>query len=301
MYTLIADTIKKRSFPNYETLSRLSDRSNWLNNIKAKHLAANTKRLDICAAQFAQLLHLAQTGGLEGKTCLEVGSGWVLSHALVCHLLGAERVIATDIYPMAHYARLYDAVHQSVPYFVRDILAPFSEHQRIRERLNRVLAIKQFSQETLRELGIHYHAPFDFSVRKYDEPVDFIWSFSVFSHIPAPLVESIAANLHASLRSGGSMMHAIHLEDTRSLKEDPFAFYRLSEAEYPLKFHSIRGNRIRASQWGELFDRISHGKTRTLYRWTRSEATIPDKIDASIEHTDREDLRTSHLGILVHR
>jgi cyclopropane fatty-acyl-phospholipid synthase-like methyltransferase len=301
MYSLIADTIKNRRFPNYETLSQFADRTGFLNNIKAKHLATNNKRLDICAAQFAQLLHLAQTGGLEGKTCLEVGSGWVLSHALVCHLLGAERVIATDIYPMAHYARLYEAVHQSVSYFVRDILAPFSEHQQLRERLDRLLAIRHFSPAALNKLGIYYHAPFDFSERQYDEPVDFIWSFSVFSHIPASLVEAIAANLHASLRLGGSMMHAIHLEDTRSLKEDPFAFYRLSEAEYPVKFHSIRGNRLRASQWEKMFDRITHGKTRTLYRWTRSESTIPDKINASIEYTDRKDLRTSHIGILAYR
>jgi SAM-dependent methyltransferase len=301
MYTTFANTIKRNWFPHYETLSQFGDRVGVVNNIKARHLACNNKRLDVCAAQFAQLLHLAQTESLEGKTCLEIGSGWVLSHALVCHLLGAKRVIATDIHPMAHFSHLSEAVHESIEYLIRDTLAPFSTHQRIRERLDRVKTIRPFTVEALRKLGIDYRAPFDFFEHKYDEPVDFIWSFSVLSHIPAPLVETIVENLYASLGPGGFMLHAIHLEDTRSFEEDPFAFYQLSEKEYPVANHSIRGNRIRASQWERLFDRVSPGKARLLYKWARDERALPTKIDPSIDYSDQEDLRVSHLGIAALR
>src|SRR5688500_6756824 len=62
----------------------------------ARRLARSTKRLDLCAAQFAQSLHLAGDVRLEGARCLELGAGWVLTHALVCHLLGAERIVAVD-------------------------------------------------------------------------------------------------------------------------------------------------------------------------------------------------------------
>lgn len=52
----------------------------------ARRLAATSKRIDICAAQIAHLLHLSSHGPVENMVCLEVGSGWVLSHALVFHL-----------------------------------------------------------------------------------------------------------------------------------------------------------------------------------------------------------------------
>ncbi len=301
MYALIADAVKSRRFPFYERLSQQGDRLGLINGLKARHLATHNKRLDICAGQFAQLLHFAETGGLEGKTCLEIGSGWVLSHALVCHLLGAERVIATDIFPMAHYARLTEAVQRSVAYFIRDSLTPFSDYERVMARLDRLLAIRQFSEKTLRELGVEYHAPFDFSQRAYDEPIDFVWSFACLSHIPAPLVEPIAENLYGSLRPGGWMAHAIHLEDTRSFEKAPFAFYALPEAQYPVAYHSIRGNRLRASHWESLFNRLAPGRTRVLFSWMRDAQLLPATIDASVRYTSQEDLRTSHLGIMATR
>ena len=110
----------------------------WL---RARGLARSSKRVDICAAQGAHLLHLAGVTSLAGQTCLEVGSGWVLSHALVFHLLGAERVIATDIEAMARFAHLRAALHQATANVIRDVLSPFAPHAGIRERLNRVLKL----------------------------------------------------------------------------------------------------------------------------------------------------------------
>ena len=60
----------------------------------AIRLASSSKRIDICAAQFAHNFHLSKHPSIEGKICLEIGAGWVLSHAVVCYLLGAKRVIA---------------------------------------------------------------------------------------------------------------------------------------------------------------------------------------------------------------
>ena len=75
------------------------------NRIVARKLASTDKRLDVCAAQVAHVLHLSGFSGklpLRGKVCLELGSGWVLSHALVFHLLEAKRVLATDTQAMAY-------------------------------------------------------------------------------------------------------------------------------------------------------------------------------------------------------
>ncbi|MCP4178379.1 MAG: hypothetical protein GY756_11485 [bacterium] len=64
--------------------------SKYYRNKEAIRLASSSKRIDICSAQFAHLLHLSKQPSLEGKVCLEIGSGWVLSHAIVCYLLGAK-------------------------------------------------------------------------------------------------------------------------------------------------------------------------------------------------------------------
>ena len=65
--------------------------SNIFKRRTAIKLASSSKRIDICAAQFAHVLHLSKQSSLEGKICLEIGAGWVLSHALICYLLGAKK------------------------------------------------------------------------------------------------------------------------------------------------------------------------------------------------------------------
>lgn len=132
-------------------------------NLKEAHqLSLSIKRLDICASQVAHMLHLSGRPSIEGKVCVEVGSGWVLSHALIFHLLGARKVIATDIAPLAYPQFLFDSVHKAELSLVRDILAPFSEHSLVRKRLEALSALPSFSFETLKSLGIEYRAPIDF-------------------------------------------------------------------------------------------------------------------------------------------
>src|ERR1700730_8100818 len=79
----------------------------------ARNLARTSKRLDICAADVAHVFHLTGCPSMVGKTCLEIGSGWVLTHSIALHLLGAKRVIATDIAPIALPKTLKPAVREA--------------------------------------------------------------------------------------------------------------------------------------------------------------------------------------------
>jgi hypothetical protein len=63
--------------------------SSWWTKIAAKRLARSSKRLDLCAAQIAHSFHCSEGPRLKGKGCVEIGSGWVLSHSLISWLLGA--------------------------------------------------------------------------------------------------------------------------------------------------------------------------------------------------------------------
>lgn len=299
MYELVKDVIKKQKIFRYELLANAIAHSRLVNDIKARRLATNNKRLDVCAAEIAHQLHLIPEITIQDKVCLEIGCGWILSYALIYYLLGAKKVITTDILPMANPARLYDALHHSTAYVIRDVLSAYVDRETIREKLDYLLSLKHFDFETLSKIGIEYVAPFDFAKSNYSEKADIIYSRSVMNHLPRSIVKDILKNLYDTLNSGGAMMHDIHLEDIKA-EDNPFAFYEIPETEYPLEYDTVRGNRIRASQWEEYFDDLSSNKSRVYYRWIREDNILPSNIDSSIKYKDSQDLLTTHIGILAH-
>jgi len=275
--------------------------SNYYTHRTARSLASSSKRIDICSAQFAHIFHLSKHPSIEDKICLEIGAGWVLTHALVCYLLGAKRVIATDIVPCARPDTISLALRGAIPSIPRDILAPFSDHARIRERLDRLLSISQFTFDALKQLGIEYLSPVDFSVEKVNTPVDFIFSNSVLEHVPNNDVPALLNNLVASLNQGGTMIHCIHLEDHKDINRCPFEFLKIPENRYTRKLQSERGNRIRCSEWRRLFGNIEGTNTDFIYSYSRLDKALPKKSDASISYHDELDLRTSHIGVYTRK
>lgn len=273
--------------------------SNFLTTLFAKQWAEKDKRIDVCASQFAFLFHLANISSISGKICLEIGSGWVLSHTIVCYLLGAKKVIATDYYPLARPRVLKYAIKKSTVSLIRDCLAHFDDHQRVRNRLDNILSIKKFDFNILSELGIEYRAPIDILYTYDIKDVDFIYSLSVFEHIPTNQVSQMIFQLKEMLSPGGIMLHAIHLEDHHPSQNNPFAF--LSESEnYDINQQLSRGNRLRKSTWQKLFNQYPDMKSQLIYEWARTDKNIvlPTAIDRSIEYFDEQDLRVTHIGVL---
>ena len=265
--------------------------------MQAKKLASTSKRVDICAAQFAHSLHLSKHPSLSGKVCLEIGAGWVLSHAIVCHLLGAKKVIVTDIFPHAYPQSLYIALHESIVSIIRDILSPFEEHSLIRSRLDYLLTIRQFDFNVLKSLGIEYIAPINIADEQLNIEVDFIYSNSVLEHVPCDDVPLLLKNMVAELKSGGSMIHRVHLEDHKNISGDPFGFLSISSDKYYRSVQSSRGNRIRKSGWQEIFKNLEEICSEFVYEWVRQDKSLPNIIDHSIKYKDEIDLKTSHIGI----
>jgi len=282
---LIPDSIK--------VIFKLKLVSQLLNYSSARSLSSKSKRLDICAAQFAHFLHCSNYD-LKGKVCLEVGSGYVLSHAIICFILGAEKIILTDISFNAFPSFLKSSIHKSSISLIRDILSPFEEHHVIRERLNYLLNIKQFTFEELHKIGIVYVAPIDLSHNVLTDNVDFIYSWSVMEHVPLDDIQSLIQNMTNILKPNAVMFHAIHLEDHYNIDTNPFGF--LSEKTYSTREQNSRGNRVRRSTWEKLF---TEGLTSNLiYSWSRPESIFPDDISSEVEYIDEEDVKTSHIGIL---
>jgi hypothetical protein len=268
---------------------------------ECRKLASTSKRLDICSAQLAHILHLSNCAPLAGKVCLELGSGWVLSHALVMYLLGAKKVIATDVVYKAFPQFLSYAVRGAIQSVVRDILSPFEDHELLRGRLKELMAIDHFDFDVLQRLGINYLAPIDFAKEKLDTQVDFLYSNAVLEHVPVDDVALMLPNLAEILKRGGCMVHCIHTEDHKNIYNTPFEFLSIPSENYPTSIQSSRGNRLRKSAWMKIFNGLENTNTKIIYDWVRKDKDLPERIDSSIDYCDENDLRTSHIGVLTRK
>jgi hypothetical protein len=271
------------------------------NKTHSSKLALTGKRLDICANEVA--IYLLQSGKgkyvLRDKVCLEIGSGWLLTHSLVFYLLGAKKVYATDICPLLQPENIFKAVCNSVDWSILDSLSTFEDREIIHLRLKKLLSLKKLSVEALRDLGIEYIAPIDLSEQlPSQEKIDFIFSKSVLEHVPVDDVVPLLKNLVSSLSEDGFMFHLIDLIDHRDRKERPFEFFIYQQEAYSRELQSRWGNRIRRSQWQQIFSNLKHLDSKFVFEWSRKDGELPGKIDSSIQHTDEEDLRISHIGIL---
>jgi len=276
----------------------LAQKNQIYNQFVAKRLARRARRLDLCAAQFAHLLHRMPGLSLENARCLEIGSGWVLTHTLVCYLLGAQTVTTTDILPLAQPRYLRDAVRGSDASLVREVLSPYSPYEQVRRRLSRIQSMDRFSFPSLGELGISYLAPFDIAKEPLPGMFDIIYSFDVLEHVQPQDLVVFLTNLSRSLAPTGCMVHSIHTEDHRDSKGDPFAFLSESQESYPDTTRMLRGNRLRRNEWISIFQQIPEIKFTILYEWYRHDRHVPDRIDPSVNATDDTDLRIAYLGIM---
>jgi len=275
-------------------------KSKIFNGYNAKKMALTSKRLDICSAQFAHSFSLSNKNSIVGKNCLEIGGGWLLTHALVLHLIGAKKVIVVDVFPLANPKYLYDALNSSVISIIRDVLSPFDEHDKIRSRLDNLLSISKFDFNVLEDLGIYYKAPIDLSKIKLNDSVDFIYSNSVLEHVPLKDINNLIKNLSLLLKKDGFMLHCIHLEDHKS-PTTPFDFLSINSKLYDSHNQTRRGNRLRCSNWINIFSNIDKTNSKLIYKWLRKDKPLPKFIDSSIKYIDKEDLRVSHIGILTEK
>ncbi|MEH2397345.1 hypothetical protein [Nostoc sp.] len=271
------------------------------NKMHSNELAVAGKRLDICANEIA--IYLLQSGKekyvLRDKICLEIGSGWLLTHSLVFYLLGAKKVYATDVYPLLQPENIFKAVCKSVDWSILDSLSTFEDREIIHLRLKKLLSFKNLSLEVLQDLGIEYIAPIDLSQKlPGSEKIDFIFSKSVLEHVPIDDVVPLLENLVSSLSEDGFMFHLIHLVDHKNSDEKPFDFFVYQQEAYSRELQSRWGNRIRRSQWKNIFADLKHLDFKFVFEWSCRDRELPEKIDSSIQYIDEEDLRISHIGVV---
>jgi hypothetical protein len=137
-------------------------------------------------------------------------------------------------------------------------------------------------------LGIEYVAPIDLSQKlPTKEKIDFIFSKSVLEHVPVDDVVPLLKNLVSGLSEDGFMFHLIHLLDHKNINGRPFDFFVYQHEDYSRDLQSRRGNRIRRSQWQQIFAHLNHLDSRFVFEWSCKDGELPEKIDSSIRHLQK--------------
>lgn len=231
--------------------------SSILDNFKAQRDAAGKKRLDNAMVAFTEKLSHANITSIEGKKCLEIGTGFVPSDALCMHLLGASTVFTTDYNNIARIKFLKTANEDINMEFFIDSVVDFASKEDVMRRYNDFITNFNEGEEYLERIGIKYIAPFNLSTSKFPETgFDFIYSTDVLEHISVTDTSNIIKNLALILVSKGKMIHYVNLRDHKDMENDPFEFLSNDTKYNPVHEQDSRGNRMRRNQWLELFSKF---------------------------------------------
>lgn len=185
---------------------------------------------------------------LEGARLVEVGTGRGLEMPAGFHLMGAGRIDTYDLHTLLADWRIEGLLQ----HLVRDAenIARLLGQQAIggapavRERIRRLTAGSPGAREAMRRLDVHYHAPAD--AAKTGLPassVDGHFSFTVFEHIPEPILVDILREAGRILSPRGVAVHHVDLSDHYAHHDPSITavnFLRYTQAEWD----QLAGNRF---------------------------------------------------------
>lgn len=229
--------------------------SSKFNNMIATRDASGKCRIDRFAHLFSDYLTAASIVSIEDRRCLEIGTGYVGSSPVVMWLLGARAITSIDLNRLLTPDALRESILSVERKDLFDILAKHvTSKVLLSNRISQIYAWADSKQEKLPDC-FSYLAPFDILTDKFDtEHFDFIFSVSTLEHIPRSIVRQFVGRISSVMASGGAGLHFIDLTDHFDSKNNPFGFLALEDEDYSDDSDAdSRGNRIRGSQWLDVF------------------------------------------------
>lgn len=256
----------------------------------------------------AMMRRLASMGfALDGKRCLEIGTGHLPVAPVAFYLLGAAEVVTVDLHRRLNASLTASMLGRLQYERLAELYAGLVPPERLRERLDHLRSLDgRPVPEILDEIGIHYEAPGD-AARMPDPDGSFDLSFSmtVLEHVTPVALRDLLTEARRLLGPDGYAAHLIDPSD-HFAHQDPritrINFLRFSRTEWK----RVGGNefsycnRLRAPQLERAF-------TEAGLRIERCDRTVDEPSKAALEsgfpvHPDFEkfsatDLCTTELEV----
>ncbi len=202
---------------------------------------------------------------VAGKRVMEIGTGRRLDMPVAFYLCGAASVDTFDLNP---YLR-QELVMASVGEILRGreevlrILGPVAGADALAARLDTLASVRDLAGLSERT-RIRYHAPADASrTQLAAKSIDIQFSYTVFEHIPGPVLEAILRESSRLLDDGGIACHHIDPSDHFAHEDKSISmihFLRFEEREWS-KYNDNQfayHNRLRRSDYDRLYAAAGH-------------------------------------------
>jgi hypothetical protein len=218
-------------------------------------------------AECARLAGRLREAGVEpeGARFVEVGPGWRLDSAIGFYLAGASYYAAFDLNRYQKPDLVMDSVYkiQADPQtYCRPFRGIVSDRD-LDRRINELCAVRDFPQ-LLKTAHVEYHAPADAAATGLPgASIDVQFSYTVFEHIPGPVLIRILQEASRVLRPGGVALHHIDPSDHFSHTDSsisPINFLQFPEKEWDHLAGNQFGyhNRLRATEFREIYEQAGH-------------------------------------------
>jgi len=271
--------------------------SSRFNRMIAMRDAHGKCRIDRCAQSFCEYLSASNITDIDGRQCLEIGTGYVGSSAVVMWLLGARNVTSVDLNHLFVPAALKESLLSVEKTELFNIMKKHARSEEsLSNRINQVYTWADAMQGSPSDFFI-YLAPFDLLACELNGPVDFIYSISTFEHIPKSIVSQFVERMASFLGSDGEGMHCIDLTDHFDSKANPFGFLALAGDDYSDdSYADSRGNRIRGSEWLGIFRKS--GMTAEIVMSSRAPRShLPENLASPFHAMSEEELLVTSVVI----
>ena len=232
-----------------------------------------------------ELAFLQRQFDLEGKTVVEVGTGWDAINTILLALFGARPIYSYDHVRHVRFPSLRNVLTE-----LNSMTAELAEvaglpEATFRRRLAALLDARDLSA-LLEAACITYIAPGDACASGLpDHSVDLFYSYAVLEHVSEGVVHCLCAEAQRVLKSDGRVFHYIGEHD-HYISVSP-TLSRVNFLKYPewlwrflVKNKISYHNRLREKEFLEIF--AAHG--------TRVEV-----IDSFVDERDIEALRTMKI------
>jgi SAM-dependent methyltransferase len=197
---------------------------------------------------------------VEGARVLEVGTGHRIHMPLAFYLAGAGSIVTLDLHPILKRDLVMQAVAELIEHQdeVARLFQSIANPEAVSRRLSKLADARSF-QELASIMRLEYLSPADATATKLpDHSVDIHFSYTVFEHIPGPVLVSILREASRVVTASGLICHHIDLSDHYSHADPSIGkinFLKFSSEQWSSIDNDRFGyqNRLRADDYASIY------------------------------------------------